>query len=297
VAVTRPRPRSARLLVVVLVSLSLAVITVDYREGASGPLAGVGRAAQEAMAPLQSGVTSITRPVGNFLSGLAHLPSLQSENQQLKEQVADMQAQQAQASYLTDQVSRLSELLQLRETLDPSGVPAVVIAQAPSNFDYTVTIDKGTNDGVQVDEPVVAGGAATSSGARLVGHVVSVTPVSASVELIIDRHSAVAGILSGSQQTGLVTGQGEQDLKMDGIEQNTQFDLAHEPVQVFTVSYQVNNERGLYPPGLLIGSVSQVFQGTNELQTSVSVRPAVDFSSLEYVMVLTTSSSRQGSGG
>ena len=47
----------------------------------------------------------------------------------------------------------------------------------------------------------------------------------------------------------------------------------------------------------LIGSVSQVFQGTNELQTSVSVRPAVDFSSLEYVMVLTTSSSRLGSGG
>ena len=117
------------------------------------------------------------------------------------------------------------------------------------------------------------------------------------VELIIDRHSAVAGILSGSQQTGLVTGQGDQDLQMDGIEQDTPFDLAKQPVQVFTVSYHVNGERGLYPPGLLIGSVSQVFQGTNELQTSVSVRPAVDFSSLEYVMVLTTSSSRLGSGG
>jgi rod shape-determining protein MreC len=294
VAVSRLRPRNTRLLVIVLVSLSLAIITLDYREGANGPLAVAGRAAHEGMAPLQRGVTAVTRPVGNFFSALAHLPSLETENQQLKDEVANLQAQRAQVPYLQDQLTRLYQILHLRETLDPKGVPAVVIGNGVSNFDYTITIDKGANEGVQVDQPVVAGGI---DGSRLVGHVVSVTDVSADVELIIDRHSAVAGILSGSQQTGLVTGQGDQDLQMDGIEQDTPFDLAHHPVQVYTVSYQVNGERGLYRPGLLIGSVSQVFQGTNELQTSVSVRPAVDFSSLEYVMVLTTSSSRLGSGG
>lgn len=293
-AVTRPRPRSTRLLVIVLVSLSLAIITLDYREGANGPLAAAGRAAQEGMTPLQRGVTAVTRPIGNFFSGLAHLPSLESDNQSLRDQIADVQAQQAQLPYLQDQLTRLYQILDLQQTLDPAGVPAVVIGNGISNFDYTITIDKGANDGIQVEQPVVAGGA---DGPRLVGHVVSVTDVSADVELIIDRHSAVAGILSGSRQTGLVTGQGDQDLQMDGIEQDTPFDLAHQPVHVFTVTYQVNGERGLYPPGLLIGSVSQVFQGTNELQTSVSVRPAVDFSSLEYVMVLTTPSSRLGSGG
>jgi rod shape-determining protein MreC len=295
-AVTRPRPRNTRLLVIVLVSLSLAIITLDYREGANGPLAAAGRAAQEGMTPLQRGVTAVTRPIGNFFSGLAHLPSLESENQQLKDEVANLQAQQAQVTYLRNQVVQLSQILALRESLDPSGVAAVVIGNGVSNIDYTITIDKGANDGVQVDQPVVAGG----TDPRLVGHVVSVTDVSADIQLIIDRRSAVAGILSTSptsQQTGLVTGQGDQDLQMDGIEQDTPFDLAHHPVQVFTVSYHVNGQGGLYPPGLLIGSVSQVFQGTNELQTSVSVRPAVDFSSLEYVMVLTTPSSRLGSGG
>ncbi len=63
-------------MVVVLVSISLAVITLDYREGENGPLAGLGRAALAAMAPLQQAVTTVIRPVGDFFSGLVHLPSL-----------------------------------------------------------------------------------------------------------------------------------------------------------------------------------------------------------------------------
>ena len=59
-----------------LVAASLAIITLDYRQGDAGPLAGMGRAAQTFMAPLQEGVTTVTRPVGDFFSGLAHLPSL-----------------------------------------------------------------------------------------------------------------------------------------------------------------------------------------------------------------------------
>ena len=53
----------------------------------------MGRAAQTFMAPLQEGVTTVTRPVGDFFSGLAHLPSMARENQDLKEQVATLQTQ------------------------------------------------------------------------------------------------------------------------------------------------------------------------------------------------------------
>ena len=75
--VSRQHPRSTRLLVVVLVSISLAVITLDYREGEDGPLAGLGRIALATMAPLQEAVTTATRPIGDFFSGLVHLPSLE----------------------------------------------------------------------------------------------------------------------------------------------------------------------------------------------------------------------------
>ena len=293
-AVPRPRPRSTRLLVVSLVAVSLAVITLDYREGPNGPLAGLGKAAQTAMTPLQQGVTTVTRPVGDFFSGVAHLPSLSRENQDLKNQVADLQTQLADVGEQQAELSGLQDLLGLRQTLDPSGVPAVVIGNGFSNFEYSITIDKGTDDGVAVDQPVVTGSA---NSPRLVGRVLSVTPISAQVQLVVDRQWAGAGLLSTSRETGLLTGQGDQDLKMDLVSPGTKIDLNAGPVQVFTVSYDVNGSPGLYPPGILIGTVSRVFRGSNELQTSVSVRPAVDFSALEYVLVLQTTPKTAGAGG
>ena len=61
---------------------------------------------------------------------------------------------------------------------------------------------------------------------------------------------------------------------------------------VVTQGYEVNGQRGLYPPGLLIGEVSHVIPGSSDLQEFVTVRPAIDFSSLEFVLVLQTSRSQ-----
>jgi rod shape-determining protein MreC len=280
--VATPRPRSTRLLVVVLVSLSLAVITLDYRQGETGPLAGAGRAARAALAPLQEAVTTVTRPIGNFFSGLGHLPSLESDNEDLRRQIEDFKTRETDFKDLQRRYQELQDLLGLRQTLDPASVPAVVIANGVSNFEWTVTIDKGSDDGVAVDMPVATGSA---DSARLVGHVVSVTANSATVQLLIDPSHVAAGRL-GSREVGLVRGRGDEDLVMELVEPGTEIDLTSGPVDVFTMSYEVNGQQGRYPSGLLIGEVSRVFQGENQLETSVSVRPAVDFSSLEYVLVL-----------
>jgi rod shape-determining protein MreC len=295
--VTKPRPRGTRLLVVALVSLSLVIITLDYREGSTGPLAEAGRWTQTAMAPMQQAVSTVTRPVGDFFSGLAHLPSLQRENTDLKAQLADAQAAAAGQANVEEQLKTLTDLVDLKTQLFPTGVAAIVIGNGVSNFEWSITIDKGSDDGVQVDQPVVAGSAATP---RLVGRVVQVTPISATVELLLDQNFAVAGRLSdASRATGLVQGQGDQDPRMDGIPQDAggQIQLnGDQPVEVFTMSYEINGQHGRYPPGILIGEVSSVIESTNALETAVTVRPAVDFSSLEYVLVLQTDQS-QGAGG
>ena len=262
---------------------SLVIITVDYRQGSTGPLAGIGRSVRAALAPLQSAVTTIPRPVGDFFSGLVHLPTLQRENEELRADLDDFRTQVAAAREKARQLQELQDLLGLKQTLDPAAVPAVVIASGISNFEWTVTINKGSADGIAVEMPVVTGSATS---ARLVGHVTAVTSGSATVQLILDRRHAVYGVLSTPRETGLVRGRGDADLVMDLIAPGTDIDLTEGPVDVFTQSYQVADEQGMYPPGLLIGEVSRVFQGTNQLQTSVSVRPAVDFSSLEYVLVL-----------
>jgi rod shape-determining protein MreC len=278
--VTRQRPRSTRLLVVALVSVSLAVITLDYRQRDSGPLAGLGDAAKAAMAPMQQAVTTVTEPIGDFFSGLAHLPSLADENERLKTDVAALQAQIRTDGYERSQYEDLLDVLELSQTLDPPVVAAVVISNGISNFEYTITIDKGSSDGVEVDQPVATG----SPGAQmLVGRVVSVTPTSADVRLIIDRDYAVAATVEGTREAGLVEGQGDADLRMSLVEPGT---LIEGDESVFTQGYEVNGQAGLYPPGMLIGQVSRTVPAENVTQEYVEVRPAVDFETLQFVLVL-----------
>ena len=282
---SRSGSRNARLLVVGLVAASLAIITLDYRQGDAGPLAGIGRGAQTFMAPMQEAVTTATRPVGDFFSGLAHLPSMARENQDLKEQVATLQTLVAGDVQRQAELQRLYDLLHLQTTLHPDAVPAVVIGNGLSNFEYSITIDKGSNDGIRVGQPVVTGSVDSQ---RLVGQVVSVTPISSDVQLLIDRNFAVAGGLATSGETGLVAGQGDQDLSMNGIPAGTKFPEG-QPEYVFTVTYDIGGQQGLYPPNILIGEVSSVHEGSNALDTDVAIRPAVDFSALEFVLVLETS--------
>jgi len=271
------------------VVVSLTIITVDYREGDSGPLADMGRAARTFMAPLQEAVTNATRPVGNFFSGVAHLPSLAQENADLKAQVADLQARINATSQIEVQNQELLDLLDLKR-IYPTGVPAVVIANSPSNFSYTMTIDVGSDAGIKENQPVVTG---TQDGARLVGIVASVTSNSANVRLLIDQGFNVAGKLASSGAVGLVQGNGNQDLTMQDIPATTKFPPSGTPESVFTVSYHIGDQHGRFPPNILIGTVSKVYEGVQP-DAQVSISPAVDFSSLETVLVLPTA---DGSGG
>jgi len=120
---------------------------------------------------------------------------------------------------------------------------------------------------------------------RAVGRVVSATRNSAVVELIIDPRSAVYAVLGDVREAGLVVGQGDDDLRMDLVKPSTEVSGNE---QVWTQGYSVPGERSVFPPDVLLGAVSRVTPESNSLQTSVLVRPAVDFSTLEYVFVLRT---------
>jgi rod shape-determining protein MreC len=180
------------------------------------------------------------------------------------------------------QATEAIALLELQDSLGArvETTGAKVIANGASNFEWTITIDKGSSDGVEVDMPVVAS-------AGLVGHVVRVTTSSAVVQLIIDPDSAVAGRLDGSGETGLLEGQGEGDLRMGLVDPEA---VVEPDENVVTAGYRIEGiARSLYPPNVLIGSVSHVLSEDNALQKLVTVRPAVDFSTLDLVLVVLSS--------
>jgi len=278
----RQRTRSARLLVVLLVTASLAIITVDYRAGDEGPLAAIGKAANSAITPMQSAVSSIVQPIANFFSSLADLPSLSARNRALRAENEELRTVQQVNGRLEQRIQSLQNLLGLETIMVQRTKAARVIASSASNFEWTVTIDIGSDDLIEPDMAVVAGDA---SGPRLVGRVIEVTPGSSIVQLVIDRDFAVSAYLQTSREAGLVEGRGQDDLRMGLAAPGIKVD-DEQPESVFTLGYEVNGQRGLYPPDILIGTVSRAFSDPSSVESFVTIRPAVDFSTLQYVLVV-----------
>jgi rod shape-determining protein MreC len=274
----RSRARSTRLLVVALVSASLITITVDYRGGDSGPLATAGDVALELVTPLQEAVSRVTHPIGNFFSTLLRLPAIRRDNQELRERVAELEAQQATQQALQTALNEAEALLEVQQSFGTrvESTAAQVISAGVSNFEWTITIAKGADDGIAVDMPVVAS-------AGLVGHVVRVSATASVVQLIIDPGSFAAGRLDGSGESGLLEGRGANDLVLSGVEPTTPVEPGE---RVVTAGYRFGGLGSLYPPNILIGIVSHVISDETALEKQVTVRPAVDFSSLSLVLVV-----------
>jgi len=262
------RARSRRLLVVTLVSISLVTITVDYRQGASGPLASAGNTALALISPLQEVVSKVTHPIGNFFSTLVRLPSIRRENSELKDRISALEEQVNTTTADQNRLRQLEALLGLQESIGPKvqTTAAQVISSGVSNFEWTISIDKGTTQGIAVDMPVVAP-------AGLVGHVVKVS-----------ANASVAGRLDVTGKTGLLTGAGEQDMRMGLVDTTT--DVGPDE-RVVTAGYRIPGvATSLYPPNVLIGTVSRVVPDSAALEKFITVRPAVDFSTLDLVLVV-----------
>jgi rod shape-determining protein MreC len=281
----RSRARSTRVLVVALVSISLVTITVDYREGTDGPLASLGDGALAVVSPLQEAVSKVTHPIGNFFSTLFRLPSIRHERDILRERVDTLETQLAEGRAYLARLAELEALIGVQESLgnriETTG--AQVIASGVSNFEWTITIDKGSSDGILESMPVVAS-------AGLVGHVVNVGTSSSVVQLIIDPDSSVAGRLDVSRKTGLLSGEGAGDLQMSLVEPTVE--VAPDE-HVVTAGYRIAGvAESLYPPNVLIGTVSRVLDEDSATEKFLTVRPAVDFSSLSLVLVVLSRDTR-----
>jgi rod shape-determining protein MreC len=277
------RSRSPRLLVLTLVAISLVTITVDYREQDSGPLAAAGRAALAFIAPLQEAVSTVTHPVGNFFSTLVSLPAIRRENERLRSELANAKTQLDVMGAESQRLHQLEDLFGVRRSLGPSTetVAAQVIGKGVSNLEWMVTIDKGSDSGITEYDPVVVG---NSSGARLVGHVVRVSGGASFVQLIVDPESFVAGRLDDAQATGLVQGNGAQDMRMHLLPTTAEVTAGDD---VATAAFGIQGVgRSEYPPNVLIGTVSRVLKSDIATEKYVTVRPAVDFSSLDIVTVV-----------
>lgn len=274
------RTGRGRLLLLAFLVLSLVVITLDFRSGGDGPLETAKDISTTIVAPIQRGVTTVFRPVGDFFASLGDLSSLRADNEELRRRVTELSTQIQEAEVIKSENARLHELLELDEswtTMDR--VAATVIATVPANYRWAVRIDRGSNDGIEPDMAVVAP-------EGLVGKIISVQPDTSIVLLLIDPQAAVRARIKEKGFTGIARGNGgDQSLSLDGVHPEASVKTGDE---VITSGYDL----GIFPPSIPIGEVVSAAGEGADVEQDIEMDPWVDFNSLDFVEVLLESGPR-----
>jgi len=272
VAVYR-RSRRHRFFLVLLALTSVTVLTLDYRGADDGALRSVRRTARDAFAPLQDAADTVVSPIAGFFSTIGDIGNLKSENARLKR---DLEAARADAIRGADADRERQGLLQLQGldyTAGLDSVPARVVSTAPTNFQLTITIDRGTDARLDVGMPVV-------TAAGLVGRITEVSKLRATALLITDPQSNLGVRLANSGEQGVARGGGARNpLPLDLIGADIPVDVG-EPVVTSGL------ERGLFPPQIPVGVVRSVATPQGALQKEILIQPAVDLLRIEFVRVL-----------
>jgi rod shape-determining protein MreC len=268
-----------------LVSLSIALLTVYFGESASGGLHAIQRGFLEVMAPLQEGASRALKPARDLVQWTGDVFDAKSENKDLKKENARLRAQLAAAQTAERDSGQLRGLAEFNQSTrfpvgyDPVG--ARVIGRSPTVWYSTITIDKGSDQGIRADQPVV-------NGDGLVGRVSDVAPDAARVTLVTDHTSGVSAQVVPNGANGLVkaTVGNPNDLILDFVEKGRAINRGS---TVVTSGWRSSRLESLFPRGIPIGRVTRVDIDERELYQRVHLKPFADLRELDIVEVLTRS--------
>jgi rod shape-determining protein MreC len=271
-------------LALIVVALLLLVFS---EAGTLGPLT---RSVHFVLDPLLRTVSGGVQSAGDVFQTVRDVRQLRAEVEELRAQVDALTVENVRLREYEAEVQQLRDLLGFvgdQQFVAPLGADVIsrdacetypcaeVIANDPNPYLRNVTINVGTRQGVKVGMPVVSGGAA------LVGRIIEVGARTAKVQLLTDANSAVASLLQTTRATGLVVGQPDGSLRMDYVAQRSDAVVAVGDIVL------TSGLGGVLPKGLVVGQVAEVASADYELFEPIMVRPAVDFTRLEVVLVLT----------
>lgn len=281
----RKQVRRRRAVLTLLILGSFLLLTITYGQSSGGLQRGV----STIFSPLQTVADRALKPARDLIGWFDKTFDARGENSRLKEELATTRRQAVAGEEALQENAQLRKLLALDRgpALAESAYHPVtgrVIARSPTVWNSTVTVDVGSGDGVEVDDPVV-------SGDGLVGLVASVQGGSAQVTLITDHASAVsAKVLPGGVQGVIRPDVGDpEDLILDFIDSTKD---VHGGQTVVTSGWRAQGLASLFPPGLPVGEVTSASIVEQEASQQVHLRPYADVADLDLVQVLTGGSRR-----
>ncbi len=283
--------RRRRAALAVFVALSIAILTAYFGESGGGFFHAFQRGSQEAFAPLETGASRALKPVRDLFGWVGDTFDAKKENKDLKQEVERLRSALAQSQTAERDANQLKGLVGLKDEQGfPQGtkpVTARVIARSPTVWYSGIRIDKGSSDGVRVNQPVIAAGSDPEHNqvGGLVGKVTSVSGGTSEVTLITDASIGVGAQVMPSGATGVVRPAvgNPRDLLMEFVEGGR----VTENTTVATSGFTISKGESLFPRGIPIGRVSKADLKEVDIYQRVHLQPYADLKTIDIVQVLT----------
>ena len=221
---------------------------------------------------IQRGTMALIDGVRGMWSGYIALRQVQQENDALRQEMQTLQVRLQQERAEAQRTDNLRQLLELRERANLDTVAAEVIAGSASPDFQTVTIDKGSSESLDTDMAVI-------SPAGVVGRVILPSRRASKVQLLIDRNAAAGALIERTRVQGVVVGIGDGMLRMQYVPGTADVKTGD-----LVVTSGID---GIYPKGFVIGTIDHADRGGGAYHEIV-IRPAVDFTRLEEVLIVRT---------
>ena len=276
---SRNQVRRRRVVLAVLLGISLVLLTAYFGEPATGALHAIQRGAGEVLSPIEEGASRAFKPISDLAGWVGDVADAKKQNKQLKTEVRNLHTQLAQLATDKREAQRLRALAGLQPDLAAGSrtLTARVIAHSPTVWYSTIQIDKGSGDGVRVNDPVMTAGG-------LAGKVVDTSSSTARVALITDSSSAVSAEVMPAGVAGIVKPEiGGKDLILDFIPKNAH--LRRGDV-VVTSGFRSGALESLFPRGIPIGKVGSVNLDQLQIYQRVQVHPYADLRRMDLVSVV-----------
>ena len=266
----------SKYLLLILIVVCGILLGVERFADGGGPLRFIGN---YTVVPMQKGISYVGMWLSDFTDNFKTMEELKKENESLQAKVDELTIDNTRLRQEQYELERLQELFKLdKNYADYEKIGAHVIAGNGTNWFSSFTIDKGSNDGIRKDMNVLAG-------SGLVGIVTEVGPDYAQVRSIIDDESNVSGMILSTSDLCMIRG----DLKLmnDG---RIKFEKLPNNDNAIEVGEQVvtSHISSRFLQGLFIGYISEIHVDSNNLTRSGYITPAVDFSKLQEVLVITS---------
>lgn len=264
---------------IVLCVISVLLLTFSIREGDAGIIHAARSVVMTVTTPVRYLGSVIAAPfnaVGNIASNLtaspATLSDLEAENEELRAKVAELSEAQATAE-------RLESLLGLQSTYSLQSTAARIIGESGDAWSRTVTIDKGSADGLAINMPVC-------NAAGIIGQIIEVSPTTATVRLVTDENSGISAMVQSTRAQGILQGQPDGTLRLEYVTVDS--DVKEGDIIVSS------GLGGVYPKGLTLGVVSSVDRPDNASYYTIVVTPASsETENNEEVLVITSLTDEQ----